>query len=377
MGPDGRRWTSRAETRPQPVSSWLIAGAADRERLLDMDRRLRPVRLRTFVVLALALLAAAPWTGWWLIVPLVVAGLLFRLAEGRLEGSAAHPEYWMLAAWVGAEVVIATSLVLTGGTALVMLSLLAVPVVTLSARFSTRGVWVGVAIAAALMIAVALGTDAGAVAANPPLLIAPVTVALALAMLSTALMWSDVEHRGKAGVDPLTGLLNRASLESRVSELEQQSQLTREPVGVVAFDVNEFKKVNDREGHLAGDRVLIEVAEALRGGLRAFDAAYRPGGDEFVVLIPGADLDEARVVGVALHTTIDERLRRGSPTTVSCGVSASAQGEPFVFDRVFGCADGALYRAKANGGFASEPSASSGDHEKTRTDRVSVSSVRG
>ena len=308
------------------------------------------------MVLALALLAAAPWVGWWTFVSLVVAGLIFRLAEKRLEG-AAHPEYWMFGAWVGAEAVIAASLALTGSAALVMLSLLAVPVVTLSARFSTRGVGTGVAVAVALMIAVAYGTDGGAVAANPPLLIAPVAVAIAVAMLSTALMWSDVEHRGKAGIDPLTGLPNRASLESRVAELEQQSQLTKEPVGVVALDVNEFKRVNDREGHLAGDCVLVEVAEVLRRELRAFDAAYRPGGDEFVVLIPGGDLEEARIVGVMLHSAINATLRQGSRASVSCGASGSAQGEPFVFERVFGCADRALYRAKANGGFASERSA--------------------
>lgn len=347
-----------ADGRENRAVSWLVGGTADRERLLDMDRRLRPVRLRTFVLLALALLVAAPWVGWWTFLPLTVAGLLFRLAEKRLEG-AAHPEYWMLAAWVGAEAVIAASLALTGGAALVMLALLAVPVVTLSARFSTRGVVAGVAVVVVLMLAVAFGADAGAVTANPPLLIAPVTVAIAVAILSTALMWSDVEHRGKAGIDPLTGLLNRASLESRVAELEQQSQLTKEPVGVVALDVNEFKKVNDREGHLAGDCVLVEVAEVLRRELRAFDAAYRPGGDEFVVLIPGADLDGARIVGVKLHSAVNATLRRGSGASVSCGASGSAPGEPFTFERVFASADRALYRAKPAGGFASEPSGSS------------------
>ena len=74
---NGRQGGTRADKGEPRASSWLVAGTADRHRLLDMDRRLRPVRLRTFVVLALALLAAAPWVGWWTFVPLAVAGLTF------------------------------------------------------------------------------------------------------------------------------------------------------------------------------------------------------------------------------------------------------------------------------------------------------------
>ncbi|MBW8060777.1 MAG: hypothetical protein FVQ78_10800 [Solirubrobacterales bacterium] len=155
---------------PVAGSSWLIEGDPDRERLLDMDRRLRPVRLRTFAVLAVALVVASPWVGWWTLGPLALAAALFRVAEMRIK-RAAHPEYWMLAAWAGAEAIIALSLALTGDSATIMLSLLAIPVVTLSARFSTRGVWVGVGIAAALIVAVALGTSAREVVDNPPLLI--------------------------------------------------------------------------------------------------------------------------------------------------------------------------------------------------------------
>lgn len=80
--------------------SWLIKDGSDRERMLDMDRRLRPVRLRTFTVIAVALLACGPWVGWWTIVPLLIAVGLFRMADTRIEGSA-RPEYWMFAAWAG------------------------------------------------------------------------------------------------------------------------------------------------------------------------------------------------------------------------------------------------------------------------------------
>jgi len=77
--------------------------------MLDMDRRLRPVRQRTFLVLAGALVPAGPWAGWWTLVPLVLAGVLFRAAEARID-RASHPEYWMFGAWTAAELIIAKEL---------------------------------------------------------------------------------------------------------------------------------------------------------------------------------------------------------------------------------------------------------------------------
>jgi diguanylate cyclase (GGDEF)-like protein len=350
--------------------SWLIGGEPDRERMMDMDRRLRPVRLRTFAVLGVALAAASWWAGWWTLAPLMIAVGLFRLMETRID-RAAHPEYWMLATWAGAEAIIALSLALTGSSAISMLALLAIPVVTLSARFSERGVWVGVGIAAGLMVAVALGTDAGAIADNPPVLIAPLAVVVAVAMLSTALMRSDLEHRDKAILDPLTGLLNRTSLATRVAELEQQSEITQEPVGVIAADLDGFKQINDSRGHAAGDAVLTEVAYLLRKRLRAFDLAYRLGGDEFLILIPGADLSATRGVAVKVRAAIGEaELESDFRVTMSCGVSASTRGEPFDYERVFACADQALYEAKKGDGLSSVQSA----HVEVFTKRVPATS---
>lgn len=315
-----------------------------------MDRRLRPVRLRTFAVLAGVLLASGPWVGWWTIAPLLVAAALFRLADARIDGTA-RPEHWMFAAWAGSEAIIAVSLALTGSSAVSMLAMLSIPIVTLSARFSSRGILIGVAIALGLMIAVALGTNAHAVAQDPPLLIAPMAVVVAVAMLSTALMHSDVEHRSKAVIDQLTGLLNRGALEVRANELEQQSAITGEPVAVIVADLDGFKRVNDSHGHAGGDAVLKEVAYLARKRLRAFDLAYRLGGDELLVLVPGAELDLAETVADGLHATVcAEPLAGGIQVTISCGVSASHRGEPFDFDTVFRSADSALYEAKRRGG---------------------------
>jgi diguanylate cyclase (GGDEF)-like protein len=318
--------------------------------MLDMDRRLRPVRLRTFAALAGALLASGPWVGWWTIAPLLVAAAIFRVADTRIEGTA-RPEYWMLAAWAGAEAIIAISLALTGSSAVSMLAMLSIPIVTLSARFSSPGILTGVATALGLMIAVALGTNADAVAHNPPLLIAPLAVVVSVAMLSTALMHSDVEHRSKAVIDQLTGLLNRSALEARANELEQQSAITGEPVALIVVDLDNFKRVNDLHGHASGDAVLKEVAYLVRKRLRAFDLAYRLGGDELLILVPGADLKVGELVAESLREAVgSEVLGGGVQVTVSCGVSASRCGESFDFDTVFRGADAALYEAKRRGG---------------------------
>jgi len=330
--------------------SWLIRNGSDRERMLDMDRRLQPVRLRTFAVLALALLASGPWVGWWTIGPLLVAAAVFRVADSQIEGTA-RPELWMFAAWAVAEIIIAVSLALTGTSAVLMLAMLAIPIVTLSARFSSRGILVGVALALGLMIAVAFGTNAHAVAQNPPVLIAPLAVVISVAMLSVALMRSDVEHRSKAVIDQLTGLLNRSALEARAHELEQQSTISGEPIALIVADLDNFKGVNDAHGHASGDAVLKDVAYLVRKRLRAFDLAYRLGGDELLILVPGAELEVAVAVGESLQEAISaETLGGGVQVTMSCGVSASRRDEIFDFDAVFRSADSALYEAKRCGG---------------------------
>lgn len=228
--------------------------------------------------------------------------------------------------------------------------MLAIPVVTLSARFSSRGILIGVATVLGLMIAVAFGTNAHAVLENPPLLIAPLAVVVAVAMLSTALMHSDVEHRSKAVIDQLTGLLNRNALKVRTNELEQQSAITGEPVAVILGDFDDFKAVNDSDGHAVGDAVLKDVAYLVRKRLRAFDLAYRLGGDEFLVLVPGSDLESAVTLADELREAIaSETVGGGLHVTMSFGVGASRRSESFDYDAVFCRADAALYEAKRCG----------------------------
>lgn len=329
--------------------SWLFRDDLDRERMLDMEERLQPVRKASFAVIILALAACGPWLGWWTLPPTILAAACFAIADKRLLHTE-HPERLIFAAWAGSEVMIAVTAALTGGPTSPLLAGLAIPIVTLSARFSQRGVIIGVITAVSLQFAVAFGVDAGAVLANPPLLIVPVAIALAVAILSTALMRSDVEHRSEAVIDQLTGMLNRKALAGRVNELAQQSEITGDPVGVVVADIDNFKRVNDACGHAVGDAVLKDACYIMRKQLRAFDLSYRLGGEEFLVLVPGADIKEAAELAEQLRVAVSAQpIGGGRRITMSFGVSASRRGHDFDYEAVFAAADAALYEAKGCG----------------------------
>ena len=207
----------------------------------------------------------------------------------------------------------------------------------------------GVIVALGLCAGVAFLVDAGAVIDFPPLLIAPAAVIVAVGTLSTALMRSDFEHRDEAVIDQLTGLLNRHALARRAHELEQQSQVTGEPVGVVIGDLDKFKDVNDALGHAVGDAVLADVAYTIRKQLRAFDLAYRLGGEEFLVLIPGADTEAASALAERARAAIAAQVFAGREVTMTFGVSATDGNEPFDYEAHFQRADAALYEAKRSG----------------------------
>jgi len=345
-GSEAGRGSARAS------GGWLFGGV-DRKRLLDMDRRIQPVRRQTVALLIAGLLVSAPWVGFWTLVPAFVAAALFALATRRSPHSA-HPERMIFGAWVGSEVIIAASVALSGGSRVASYAWLAIPVVTLPARFPGRPLKVGVLIALGLLAAVALGTDFRGTVEDPVLVFGPAGVIVCVALLSTALMRSDLEHRGRCVIDELTGMLNRAALETRSAELVQQSEITGEPVGLVVADVDHFKEFNDSEGHAVGDLVLAEVAYRIRKQLRAFDLVYRFGGEEFVVLAPETPARDAVAVAERLRRAVAERVVTTPHgidvrVTVSCGVATLSDVHARTPEELLGHADAALYAAKARG----------------------------
>jgi diguanylate cyclase (GGDEF)-like protein len=103
--------------------------------------------------------------------------------------------------------------------------------------------------------------------------------------------------RAEAGTDPVAGCLNHRGMRQRLGEEVARAQRYGGTLSCAIVDLDDFKQINDRYGHPAGDVILREVAQALEGEFRAFDRVARYGGDEFVVILPSADLDSAANAG--------------------------------------------------------------------------------
>ena len=319
-----------------------------RERLLDMEARLGLVRKQAFGVLALALIAAGPWIGFEFLIVLAAALAAFSFADRRMHRSR-RPERWAAFGWAVAPLVIAGSAAVSGGPESPALMWLGLPVVTLGARFEPRGVRLGVAYTIALLLLVTVGLDAGFVFEHPQELIFPFALIIAMAILSGAAVRSEREHRRVAVIDPLTGLLNRAAFAQRLLELQHQlDQGTESSLGFLIGDIDHFKRINDEHGHPVGDAVLRDVAYAMRGELRAFDLVYRLGGEEFAVLLPGADPAKAREIAERLRAAVARSDTGGISVTMSFGAGAIS-GSDVRLAQLYAQTDAALYEAKRAG----------------------------
>ncbi|MFL5846157.1 MAG: GGDEF domain-containing protein [Solirubrobacteraceae bacterium] len=327
--------------------SWLC-DEAGRRRLIENSDRIRPQRAAAMALLAAVLILTAHWHGWWPLAPLVVAAAGFAWADQRIK-TVARPEIPFAIAWITAQICIATSASLTGGVDSEALMWLAIPIVTVSARLTTHGLIAAVAITEVLLVASALTSGPQALIDDPTSVLFALATVAAVAILSAALMNSDLHHRSKSVIDPLTQMLNRGALVGRATELAEQSRISGDPVAVIVADLDHFKKINDTHGHQTGDAVLRDVAYMIRKELRAFDLAYRLGGEEFLILLPGSGEPGAALVAERLRETIATREIAGVNVTISCGVAASAPGNAFDFDAVFARADYALYAAKKAG----------------------------
>lgn len=154
-------------------------------------------------------------------------------------------------------------------------------------------------------------------------------------------------------LDPVTGLFNRRYLnETLVSELERAYRLTR-PLSIILFDIDHFKGINDRYGHMIGDQVLKDLARLFRSMLRRYDVFCRFGGDEMIILMSDTDVLGAQIVAERIRTTVTEAklLPDGASLTCSFGVNGLDASETprLNQDELLNQADQALYEAKEQG----------------------------
>lgn len=164
-------------------------------------------------------------------------------------------------------------------------------------------------------------------------------------------------------IDPLTGLYNRRYALSRLDGVAETARQTGGSFAVMVVDLDRFKRINDLYGHAAGDAVLVEAARRLASAIRASDLVARIGGEEFLVVLPGADLTLARPVAERLCQTINERdfdLPGQGRLQVTCSIGLAASGHdggeaglPLqtveTVGRVIDRADRALLQAKSAG----------------------------
>ena len=329
-----------------------LAGIRDdarRERLLDMQVRLRPYRTGCFAILALALASVSAEIGWWWIIPLTVGFAGFTVADHFMKRSS-HPGLWAATAWGILPLLLADAVVTTGGADSPVLMWFALPAVTLGARFSPRGTALGTAYILALLLAGTFGLDQATASEHHKEVVAATALVLSTVILSGALVESDRAHRRSSTLDPLTGLFNRNALEQRLAELDGQPSNEKNGLShaLLLCDLDHFKRVNDQLGHAAGDKVLQDVAHTMRSVLRAGDSIYRIGGEEILVVLPGASKKDAAAVAERLRKAVRERRPVGVEVTISIGAAVS-KSDVVNTDDLVARADVALYSAKANG----------------------------
>lgn len=184
-----------------------------------------------------------------------------------------------------------------------------------------------------------------------------VTILLGMTFLAllAAMAWQEVRKgrrmRALAMTDDLTGLPNRRHILDFLERELRTMQANARPLGVIAFDVDHFKRINDTHGHHAGDRVLQTIAGIANRQIPEYAKMGRMGGEEFLVVVPATGVAECWDIAEALRTAISsagfEGRRDGERVTISLGIGESGPEDDI--EALLKRADAALYRAKREG----------------------------
>jgi diguanylate cyclase (GGDEF)-like protein len=159
--------------------------------------------------------------------------------------------------------------------------------------------------------------------------------------------------RYRATHDQLTGLVNRGQILSVLEREIERATRSGTPLGIVMLDLDHFKEVNDQFGHLGGDEVLCGVAKRLQASVRPYDAVGRYGGEEFLIVLPGCDIEESAASAERIRERIEDQplvlLKAQARVTASFGVSVFLPERDTNKRQMIGRADKALYLAKQRG----------------------------
>src|SRR5204862_3820773 len=179
------------------------------------------------------------------------------------------------------------------------------------------------------------------------------TVALCGALLDNARLFEQVRHLAVS--DPLTGLANYRRLLDVLENETERTNRTGRPFALLLLDLDGLKRINDSHGHLVGSRAICRVADTLRVNCRAIDTAARYGGDEFALVLPETEQDEAERVVQRIHTVMAEDKEQ-PPLSANIGISIY-RGDGERIERLLSEADEHPYaeKAKRNRKLAPDP----------------------
>jgi diguanylate cyclase (GGDEF)-like protein len=329
------------------LRAWLCPTPAYRMRLVEATPRIGRARAVIAGAIGAGVVLTVPWYGW-ITVAVFVPTAIHLLTMDRWIRRSDQPELVVFGTLLSMYGSLVLGVLVTGGSHSPVLPWFALVPAMATLRFRLTVVIALAALGAILVVATGFASNVSEALDDPVPMIAAVVMVANIVGVCVALMRGEMEHRDRAVLDPLTGLLNRAALETRVAEIEQQARLTEGAVAVVLLDLDRFKSVNDEYGHERGDAVLRDSAYEIRKALRSFELVYRIGGEEFLLLLPGTDLES----GVEIAERVREAVALANPggveMTLSAGV-ATAAGAEVRYEDLFRAADSALLRAKREG----------------------------
>ena len=172
-----------------------------------------------------------------------------------------------------------------------------------------------------------------------------------IVQLQSELLKAKKELEIQSRTDPLTGVLNRRAILSQIGSELSRAKRQNSQISISILDLDHFKSINDTFGHLAGDAVLRESMHRVKLAVREYDSVGRFGGEEFIVVLPGANTTDAFSVAERIRIRINEKAADVDGTIISFTVSqglATCNGDA-TMDEMIALADEALYRAKENG----------------------------
>jgi diguanylate cyclase (GGDEF)-like protein len=172
---------------------------------------------------------------------------------------------------------------------------------------------------------------------------------LEMVLLSLALASRVNEMQRQSRTDSLTKLSNRRFFDERVAFEFERAQRNQLPISLLVADIDHFKQFNDRFGHSRGDEVLKTVARQLLEGVRSRDIVCRYGGEEFALILPGANGAQAVEIAETLRKAIESKGRTDGQITISVGVASDPDHHFGNVTEFFRAADAALYQAKDQG----------------------------